>query len=90
MKTNISHQGVGKDLDDVGVPHPRQQPGLSGLARRNLHDDETVFKVDLLGQEDPGEAAAPELAAKEVRPDFIACVRQILFAGGRLGPAAQQ
>ena len=73
----------------MGMPHPRQQPGLTGLARRNLHDDQTVFKVDLLGQEDPGEAAASQLTAKEVRPDFIAGVRQILIARGRStsGPA---
>ena len=72
------------------MAHPRQQPGLPGGARRDLHYDETVFKVDLLGEEDPGKTAATQFAAKEVRPDRVAGARQILITADRFDKVIQQ
>ena len=65
-----------RDLHDVGVPGPGQQPGLGRRPGRDLHDDLTVVEVGLLGQEDPGEAPSPQLPAQQIRADLVAGLRE--------------
>src|ERR1022692_4129821 len=81
---------MGNNFDNMSVPHSRQQPWLAGWARRDLHHEQTVFEVDLLGQKDACEAASSQLAAKEIRANLISGIRQILIAGARLAQPAQE
>ncbi len=69
MKSAVLDDRVRNDLDNVGVPHPCQQPGLACEMGRNFHNQETVFKVDLLGEEDSCETASSQFSTQEIRPD---------------------
>ena len=79
--------GMRQDLDDVGVPDPGQQPGLSRRPGRDLHDDLTVLEVGLLGQEDPGESPSSQLAAEQVGSDLVAGLGENVRLRVGLGPA---
>ena len=65
VESVIVDPGVGDDLDDVGMPHPRQEPRLAGHSRRHLEHDQAILEVGLLGQKYAGETAAPQLATQD-------------------------
>ncbi len=63
---------VPEDFHDVGMPGPAEQGRLARRPVGHLDHDQTVAKVALFSQEDPGERPPPELAEEPVRADVIA------------------
>ena len=63
---------LAEDRHDVRVRGPGQVAVLGRRAVGHLDDDQAVFQLGILGEEDPGEAAAAQLPDQPVGADLVA------------------